>query len=134
MARGDRAVEHAELPPGWVLTTSGRISGSRPGLSVPAVPHLESRRLDDALTYSSRACQVSSPSTSGDLGRGTARAEILLGKCPTSGQCAVSPSQCAIEVVYGSQVPAAAGASSAQEFCHTSSAFEQGELVDGLIF
>lgn len=29
MARGDVAtIEHAELPPGWVLTTSGRISGS----------------------------------------------------------------------------------------------------------
>lgn len=39
MARGDVAtIEHAELPPGWVLTTSGRISGSPSPGTVRALP------------------------------------------------------------------------------------------------
>lgn len=112
MARGDVAtIEHAELPPGWVLTTSGRISGvTEPGeLSVHyPFPIADLVALDDALTYSSRACQVRFAIYLGDLGRDTAaRAREILGKVPTPDNAvllAVSPNQCAIEVVYGSQV------------------------------
>ncbi|CKO70588.1 protein of uncharacterised function (DUF477) [Mycobacterium tuberculosis] len=92
MARGDVAtIEHAELPPGWVLTTSGRISGvTEPGeLSVHyPFPIADLVALDDALTYSSRACQVRFAIYLGDLGRDTAaRAREILGKVPTAGQC-----------------------------------------------
>lgn len=94
--------------------------------------------LDDALTYSSRACQVRFAIYLGDLGRDTAaRAREILGKVPTPDNAvllAVSPNQCAIEVVYGSQVRGR-GAESAAPLgvAAASSAFEQGELVDGLI-
>lgn len=142
MARGDVAtIEHAELPPGWVLTTSGRISGvTEPGeLSVHyPFPIADLVALDDALTYSSRACQVRFAISLGDLGRDTAaRAREILGKVPTPDNAvllAVSPNQCAIEVVYGSQVRGR-GAESAAPLgvAAASSAFEQGELVDGLI-
>ncbi|AGL27918.1 hypothetical protein J113_17145 [Mycobacterium tuberculosis CAS/NITR204] len=140
VARGDVAtIEHAELPPGWVLTTSGRISGvTEPGeLSVHyPFPIADLVALDDALTYSSRACQVRFAIYLGDLGRDTAaRAREILGKVPTPDNAvllAVSPNQCAIEVVYGSQVRGR-GAESAAPLgvAAASSAFEQGELVDG---
>lgn len=87
MARGDVAtIEHAELPPGWVLTTSGRISGvTEPGeLSVHyPFPIADLVALDDALTYSSRACQVRFAIYLGDLGRDTAaRAARSWARCP----------------------------------------------------
>lgn len=115
MARGDVAtIEHAELPPGWVLTTSGRISGvTEPGeLSVHyPFPIADLVALDDALTYSSRACQVRFAIYLGDLGRDTAaRAREILGKVPTPDNAvllAVSPNQCAIEVVYARKSAAA---------------------------
>lgn len=101
MARGDVAtIEHAELPPGWVLTTSGRISGvTEPGeLSVHyPFPIADLVALDDALTYSSRACQVRFAIYLGDLGRDTAaRAREILGKVPTPDNAvllAVSPNR-----------------------------------------
>ncbi len=142
MVRGDVAtIEPTELPKGWVLTTSGRISGvTEPGdVSVHyPFPINDLVALDDALTYRSRASKARFAIYLGDLGSDTAaRAREILAKVPTPDNAvliAVSPDQCAIEVVYGSQVRGR-GAESAAPLgvAAASSAFEQGDLIDGLV-
>jgi Domain of unknown function (DUF5130) len=142
VARGDVAIiEPAQLPKGWVLTTSGRVSGvTEPGeLSVHyPFPIKDLVALDDALTYGSRASKARFAIYIGDLGSDTAaRAREILAKVPTPDNAvliAVSPNQCATEVVYGSQVRGR-GAESAAPLgvAAASSAFEQGDLIDGLV-
>ncbi|SOJ56288.1 hypothetical protein MSIMFB_03763 [Mycobacterium simulans] len=142
MARGEVAtIEPGELPKGWVLTTSGRVSGvTEPGdLSVHyPFPIKDLVTIDDALKYGSRASKARFAIYLGDLGSDTAaRARELLAKVPTPDNAvllAVSPDQCAIEVVYGSAVRGR-GAESAAPLgvAAASSAFEQGHLVDGLV-
>ena len=142
MARGDVAtIEPAELPKGWVVTTSGRISGvTEPGEASVHYPFpiKDLVILDDALTYGSRASEARFAIYIGDLGSDTAaRAREILAKVPTPDNAvliAVSPDQCAIEVVYGSQVRGR-GAESAAPLgvAAAASAFEQDELIDGLI-
>ncbi|CPR10559.1 hypothetical protein BN971_01914 [Mycobacterium bohemicum DSM 44277] len=138
MASGDVAtIEHAELPTGWVFTTSGRVSGvTEPGeLSVHYPFSIkELVAIDDALKYGSRASGARFAIYLGDLGADTAaRARALLAKVPTPDDAvllAVSPDQRAIEVVYGAGVRGR-GAESA--VAAASSAFERGDLVDGLV-
>ena len=142
MARGDVAtIEPTELPRGWVVTSSGRISGvTEPGeLSVDyPFPIKDLVILDDALTYGSRASKARFAIYIGDLGGNTAaRARELLAKVPTPDDAvliAVSPNQCAIEVVYGSAVRGR-GAESAAPLgvAAAASAFEQDDLIDGLV-
>jgi Domain of unknown function (DUF5130) len=142
VARGDVAtIEPTELPKGWVVTTSGRISGvTEPGeVSVHyPFPIKDLVILDDALTYGSRASKARFAIYIGDLGSDTAaRAREILAEVPTPDNAvliAVSPEQCAIEVVYGSQVRGR-GAESAAPLgvAAAASAFEQGELIDGLV-
>jgi len=142
VARGDVAtIEPAELPKGWVVTTSGRISGvTEPGEASVHYPFpiKDLVILDDALTYGSRASEARFAIYIGDLGSDTAaRAREILAKVPTPDNAvliAVSPDQCAIEVVYGSQVRGR-GAESAAPLgvAAAASAFEQDELIDGLI-
>lgn len=142
VAHGEVAtIEHDELPRGWALTASGRLSGvTEPGdLSVHyPFPINDLVALDDALTYGSRESDVRFAVYLGDLGSDTAtRARELLGKVPTPDNAvlvAVSPNQCAIEVVYGAQVRGR-GAESAAPLgvAAASSAFEQGNLIDGLV-
>jgi hypothetical protein len=142
VARGDVAtIEPTELPKGSVVTTSGRISGvTEPGeVSVHyPFPIKDLVVVDDELTYGSRASQARFAIYIGDLGSDTAaRAREVLAKVPTPDNAvliAVSPDQCAIEVVYGSQVRGR-GAESAAPLgvAAAASAFEQGELIDGLI-
>jgi hypothetical protein len=142
VARGDVAtIEPTELPKGWVVTTSGRISGvSEPGeVSVHyPFPIKDLVVLDDALTYASRASKARFAIYIGDLGGDTAaRAREILAKVPTPDNAvliAVSPDQCAIEVVYGSEVRGR-GAESAAPLgvAAAASAFEQDELIDGLV-
>jgi Domain of unknown function (DUF5130) len=142
VARGDVAtIEPAELPKGWVVTTSGRISGvTEPGEASVHYPFpiKDLVILDDALTYGSRASEARFAIYIGDLGSDTAaRAREILAKVPTPDNAmliAVSPDQCAIEVVYGSQVRGR-GAESAAPLgvAAAASAFEQGELIDGLV-
>jgi hypothetical protein len=94
--------------------------------------------LDDALTYGSRASEARFAVYIGDLGSDTAaRAREILGNVPTPNEAvllAVSPDQRAIEVVYGSGVRGR-GAESAAPLgvAAAASAFEQGNLMDGLI-
>ncbi len=101
----------AELPRGYAVTTSGRISGvTEPGeLSVHyPFPVKDLVFLDDALKYGSRAAKARFAVYIGDLGADTAAtAREILAKVPTPDNAvllAVSPNQHAIEVVYGTDV------------------------------
>jgi hypothetical protein len=142
VASGDIAtVERAHLPLGWVVTSSGRVSGvTQPGdVSVHyPFPIKDLVVLDDALKYGSRAAKARFAVYIGDLGVDTAAtAREILAKVPTPDNAvllAVSPDQHAIEVVYGSEVKgrgidtaAPLGVSAA------ASAFREGNLIDGLI-
>ncbi|WP_374025199.1 DUF5130 domain-containing protein [Mycobacterium sp. HNNTM2301] len=142
MARGEVAtIEPDELPNGWVITTSGRLSGvTEPGeLSVHFPFSIkELVAIDDALKFGSRASKARFAIYLGDLGADTAaRAREILAKVPTPDDAvllAVSPDQKVIEVVYGSQVRGRGAESSAPlGVAAASSAFERGDLVDGLI-
>ena len=142
MAHGEVAtIEPTELPRGWALTTSGRLSGvTEPGeLSVQyPFPIKDLVAIDDALTYGSRSSRTRFAIYLGDLGNDTAaRAREILAKVPTPDNAvllAVSPNQSVIEVVYGSALRGR-GAESAAPLgvAAASSAFEQGDLVDGLV-
>jgi Domain of unknown function (DUF5130) len=142
VARGEVAtVEPIDLPKGSVITTSGRISGVTEAGELSVHYPFSTQDLvaiDDALKYGSRASLARFAIYLGDLGSDTAaRAREILGKVPTPDNAvllAVSPDQSAIEVVYGSQVRGR-GAESAAPLgvAAASSAFEQGNLVDGLV-
>ncbi|CRZ13446.1 DUF5130 domain-containing protein [Mycolicibacterium neworleansense] len=130
-----------ELPYGYALTYSGRISGvTEPGeLSVHyPFPTMDLVVLDDALKYGSRAAKARFAVYIGDLGVDTAAtAREILAKVPTPNNAvllAVSPDQHAIEVVYGADVKgrgieeaAPLGVSAA------AASFKEGNLIDGLI-
>jgi hypothetical protein len=135
------SAELAELPRGFVVTSSGRISGvTEPGdVSVTyPFPVEDLVVLDDALKYGSRAAKARFAVYLGDLGEDTATAaRDILAKVPTPDNAvllAVSPNQRAIEVVYGSEVKgrgieeaAPLGVSAA------AASFKEGNLMDGLI-
>ena len=142
MASGEVAtIERTDLPTGFVVTSSGRISGvTQPGtasLDYP-FPVKDLVALDDALKYGSRAAKARFAVYLGDLGDDTAAtAREVLAEVPTPDNAvllAVSPNQRAIEVVYGSEVKgrgietaAPLGVSAA------ASAFQEGNLMDGLL-
>ena len=142
MASGELAtVQPAELPVGWVITSSGRLSGvTQPGdVSVHyPFPTMDLVALDDALTYGSRASKARLAVYVGDLGDDPAtRARELLAKVPTANEAvllAVDPNRHAIEVVYGAGVKGR-GAESAAPLgvAAAASAFKEGNLMDGLI-
>lgn len=145
MASGEVATvssgEIANLPPGFVVTTSGRISGvTQPGdvsLSYP-FPVKDLVFLDDALKYGSRAAKARFAVYLGDLGEDTAaRAREILAKVSTPENAvllAVSPNQRAIEVVYGSDVSGRGIEESAPLGVSAAAAsFKEGKLIDGLI-
>ena len=142
MASGEIAtITPAELPYGSVITTSGRISGvTEPGeVSVHyPFPIDDLVKLDDALTYGSRAAGARFAVYIGDLGGDTAaRAREILAKVPTPNNAvliAVSPDQHVIEAVYGSQVRGR-GAESAAPLgvAAAASALKDGNLIDALI-
>jgi hypothetical protein len=131
----------AELPRGYVVTNSGRISGvTEPGeLSVSyPFPVMELVQLDDALKFGSRAAKARFAVFIGDLGADTAAtARQILAKVPTPDNAvllAISPNQRVIEVVYGSDVSgrgieesAPAGVAAAAEL------LKDGKLVPGLV-
>jgi hypothetical protein len=135
------SAELAELPRGFVVTSSGRISGvTEPGDASVTYPFpvKDLVVLDDALKYGSRAAKARFAVYLGDLGEDTAAAaRYILAKVPTPDNAvllAVSPNQRAIEVVYGSEVKgrgieeaAPLGVSAA------AASFKEGNLMDGLI-
>jgi hypothetical protein len=136
-----KIVDPADLPVGFAITNSGRISGvTEPGeLSVHyPFPVKDLVVLDDALKYGSRGAKARFAVYLGDLGVDTAAtARDILAKVPTPDNAvllAVSPDQKAIEVVYGSEVKgrgieeaAPLGVSAA------AASFKEGNLIDGLI-
>jgi hypothetical protein len=133
--------EPAELPRGWVVTTSGRISGvTEPGeLSVTypfAVKDLV--RIDDALKFGSRRANARFAVYIGDLGADTAAtARAVLAEVPTPNNAvllAVSPNQKAIEVVYGSELQGRGIEESAPLGVKAAAAsFNYGNLIAGLV-
>ena len=131
----------AELPRGFVVTSSGRISGvTEPGaLSVSApFPVKDLVFLDDALKYGSRAAKARFAVYLGDLGADTAAtARDVLAEIPTPNNAvllAVSPNQRAIEVVYGADVQGRGIEESAPLGVSAAAAsFKEGNLMDGLI-
>ena len=142
MASGELAtVDERDLPLGFVITSSGRISGvTQPGelsLDYP-FSKMELVTLDDALTYGTRASKARMAVYIGDLGEDPAlRAREILAQVPTPNDAvllAVSPNQQAIEVVYGEGVQGR-GAESAAPLgvAAAASAFKEGNLIDGLI-
>lgn len=134
-------VDEANLPVGFAVTASGRISGvSEPGV-LPVqypFPTMDLVRLDDALTYGSRQSQARFAVYLGHLGSDSAaRAREILAKVPTPDNAvllAVSPDQRAIEVVYGADLRGR-GAESAAPLgvAAAASAFKEGNLIDGLV-
>jgi hypothetical protein len=131
----------AELPRGYVVTNSGRISGvTEPGeLSVSyPFPVMELVQLDDALTFGSRAAKARFAVFIGDLGADTAAtARQILAKLPTPDNAvllAVSPNQRAIEVVYGSDVSGRGIEESAPAGVAAAAALlKDGKLVPALV-
>jgi Domain of unknown function (DUF5130) len=100
-----------DLPYGYALTSSGRISGvTEPGELSVHYPFSTKDlvTLDDALKYGSRYAKARFAVYIGDLGADTAAtARELLAKVPTPDNAvllAVSPNQKAFEVVYGADV------------------------------
>ena len=142
MANGEVAVvDHTGLPRGWVVTTSGRISGvtepGQPSFHYP-FPTADLVAIDDALKYGSRAAGARFAIYLGDLGADTAaRARALLAEVPTPHDAvllAVSPDQRAIEVAYGTGVRGRGGESAAPlGVAEASSAFARGDLIGGLV-
>ena len=142
MASGEIAtIEQANLPVGWVVTSSGRVSGvTEPGEVSETYPFsiMDRVALDDALKYGSRASKARFAVYIGDLGSDTAaRARQLLANVDTPNDAvllAVSPDQKAIEVVYGSGLQGR-GAESAAPLgvAAAASAFQEGNLIDGLV-
>jgi hypothetical protein len=139
---GERAaVARTDFPRGFVVTSSGRISGvTEPGtVSVDyPFPTMDLVKLDDALKYGSRAAKARFAVYLGDLGADTAAtAREILARVPTPDNAvllAVSPNQRAIEVVYGSQLQGRGIEQSAPlGVSAASSAFKEGNLIDGLI-
>jgi len=142
VASGELApLKEPELPLGFVVTSSGRISGvTEPGdasVTYP-FPMMDLVTLDDALTYGTRASRARIAVYIGDLGDDpAARAREILAQVPTPNDAvllAVSPNQRAIEVVYGAGVKGR-GAESAAPLgvAAAASAFKDGNLMDGLI-
>jgi hypothetical protein len=144
VAGGERALvrfDEANLPLGYAVTASGRISGVTEAgqLSVQyPFPIKDLAALDDALTYGSRQSKARFAVYIGSLGEDTtARAREILGDVPTPNNAvllAVSPDQRSIEVVYGSDVRGR-GAESAAPLgvAAAAGAFREGNLIDGLI-
>ncbi|MCW2689078.1 MAG: hypothetical protein JWR37_3968 [Mycobacterium sp.] len=142
MASGELAtIDESQLPRGWVVTASGRLSGvTEPGeLSVDyPFPVKDLVVLDDALTYGTRNSKARFAVYIGDLGADTAvGARDILAKVPTPNNAvllAVSPDQHAIEVVYGADVKGRGIESAAPlGVAAAASAFQEGNLIDGLV-
>jgi hypothetical protein len=134
-------IVEGDLPIGWALTYSGRLSGvTEPGTLSETYPFSIKDRveLDDALKYGSRASKARFAVYIGDLGPDTAaKARELLALVPTPNDAlliAVSPDQKAIEVVYGAGLQGR-GADSAAPLgvAAAASAFQEGNLIDGLV-
>ncbi|MGI9123836.1 MAG: DUF5130 domain-containing protein [Mycobacterium sp.] len=144
MATGEHTVtrrDPANLPVGWAVSAGGRLSIASEPENFPLRYPFSTKdlvALDDALTYGSRQSKARFAVYIGDLGGDTtARAREILAEVPTPDNAvllAVSPDQRTIEVVYGAGVRGR-GAESAAPLgvAAASSAFREGNLIDGLV-
>ncbi len=135
------AQRSAQLPLGWAMTSSGRLSIAADPEQLPGQYPFRTAdllALDSTLTYASRQSKARFAVYVGDLGADPAgRAREVLSDVPTPNNAvllAVSPDQRAIEVSYGSDLRGR-GAESAAPLgvSAAASAFREGHLIDGLI-
>ena len=133
--------ESTRLPIGWAVSSSGRLSVAADPSELPGhfpFSTADLMALDNALTNATRQSKARFAVYVGDLGADTAaRAREVLADVPTPNNAvllAVSPDQRAIEVTYGADLRgrgvesvAPLGVSAA------ASAFQEGNLIDGLI-
>jgi len=144
VAAGDHAVARFEadnLPLGWAVTASGRLSGvtdsGQSSVQYP-FPNMDLVELDETLICATRQSKARFAVYIGDLGADpSARAREILADVPTSDNAvllAVSPDQHAIEVAYGADVRGR-GVESAAPMGVSAAAveFKKGNLIDGLI-
>lgn len=144
MASGENfpAVDPSTLPAGFVVTSSGRVSGVRTGYSEPVdtVPFSaeERVRMDRTLTEATRRTDILWTVYIGELGPDpAARARELQASLPQAARgvlVAVSPNEKVIEIIGGDAVAdrfddrvAQLGVSAAL------ASFKLGDLIDGLV-
>ncbi|MFR9751635.1 DUF5130 domain-containing protein [Nocardia sp. 004] len=135
------AVVEAELPHGYALMSSGRVSGVHEAGDVfKEAPFNDDERLamDNVLTEATRATKVRFNVYIGDLGGDPAAgADELFPDTPEAERSvliAVSPNQKAIEVRSGREVADRANDRVCQLGVTAAlSSFRQGQLIDGLV-
>ncbi|MEU7634256.1 DUF5130 domain-containing protein [Nocardia sp. NPDC049220] len=135
------AVVEADLPHGYAITSSGRVSGVHEAGDVfKEAPFRDTERLliDNVLTEATRATKVRFTIYVGDLGADPAAgADALFPTTPEAARSvliAVSPNEKAIEVRSGREVADRANDRVCQlGVTAASSSFRQGQLIDGLV-
>jgi len=144
VAAGNHAVARFEadnLPLGWAVTSSGRLSGvtdsGQSSVQYP-FPNMDLVELDETLTFATRQSKARFAVYIGDLGADpSARAREILADVPTPDNAvllAVSPDQHVIEVAYGADVRGRGVESAAPlGVSAAAAAFKEGNLIDGLI-
>lgn len=135
------AVVEADLPHGYAITSSGRVSGVHEAGDVfKEAPFRDDERLtiDNVLTEATRATKVRFNIYIGDLGTDTAAGvDALFPTTPEAARSvliAVSPNEKAIEVRSGRDVAERANDRVCQLGVTAAlSSFRQGQLIDGLV-
>ncbi|MRH89237.1 DUF5130 family protein [Nocardia sp. SYP-A9097] len=134
-------MNEAELPHGYAVTVSGRVSGvHEAGFVFSEVPFTDHERLlmDNALTDATRATKVRFNIFIGDLGADAGSgADAVFPGTPDSARSvliAVDPNAKAVEVRSGREVAERANDRVCQLGATAAlSSFRQGELIDGLV-
>ncbi|GAA5072479.1 DUF5130 domain-containing protein [Nocardia iowensis] len=135
------AVVESDLPHGYVVTSSGRVSGVHEAGDVfKEAPFSDEERLamDNVLTEATRATKVRFNVYIGDLGTDPAAgADAIFPTTPDATRSvliAVSPNDKAIEVRSGREVADRANDRVCQLGVTAAlSSFRQGQLIDGLV-
>ncbi|ATL66456.1 DUF5130 domain-containing protein [Nocardia terpenica] len=135
------AVVEADLPHGWVVTTSGRVSGVHEAGDVfKEAPFSDKERLimDNTLTEATRSTKVRFNVYIGDLGADAAAGiDALFPATPEAARSvliAVSPNDKAVEVRSGRDVADRVNDRVCQLGVTAAlSSLRQGELIDGLV-
>ncbi len=135
------AVVEADLPHGWAVTTSGRVSGVHEAGDVfKEAPFNDNERLlmDNALTDATRSTKVRFNIYIGDLGADPAAGvDALFPSTPEAARSvliAVSPNDHAVEVRSGRDVADRVNDRVCQLGVTAALAsLRQGELIDGLV-